>query len=96
MKGCLQAKVAFGDHIANTVLYIVKSGSAVLGRDLFYLLQMQVTDGQVTSVSSNQFNPFVANVAVKNWDVQRHLFTELRYVQRLSQCNRNCVGYLSR
>lgn len=47
--GCLKAKVAFGDRNVNTDLYIVKHGSAVLGRDLFSALQMQIQDGQVTS-----------------------------------------------
>lgn len=44
------------------MLYIIKNGSAVLGRDLFYLLQMQVSDGGVTTATSNQSKASVASV----------------------------------
>ena len=54
VKGCLQANAAFGDLSTTTVFYIVKNKSAVLGRDLFYSLQMQVRDSHVTAVTGNQ------------------------------------------
>lgn len=50
VKGCLRANVAFGGHTTNRDIYIVYQGSAVLGRDLFRALRMQVVDGQVTPV----------------------------------------------
>ncbi len=50
VKGCLPASISYGGHCTTTHLYIVQNGSAVLGRDLFTGLSLQLRDGQYRSV----------------------------------------------
>ncbi len=49
VKGCLPASISYGGHCTTTHLYIVQNGSAVLGRDLFTELSLQLRDGQVST-----------------------------------------------
>ncbi len=49
VKGCLPASILYGGHCAITDLYIVQKWSAVLGRDLFTGLCLQLCDGQVST-----------------------------------------------
>ncbi len=49
VKGCLPASISYGGHCTTTHLYIVQNGSAVLGRDLFTGLSLQLCDGQVST-----------------------------------------------
>lgn len=65
MNGCLRVNVAFGGRSSNKDIYIVYHGSAVLGRDLFRALRMQVIDGQVIPASSIQSNYAVESVTVE-------------------------------
>ncbi len=50
VKGCLPASISYGGHCTTTHLYIVQNVSAVLGRDLFTGLSLQLRDGQYRSV----------------------------------------------
>lgn len=65
VKGCLRANVAFGGRTTNRKIYIVYQGSAVLGRDLFRALRMQVINGQVTQALSTQSHYAVESVTVE-------------------------------
>ncbi|KAL1263299.1 hypothetical protein QQF64_006038 [Cirrhinus molitorella] len=49
VKGCLPASISYGGYCTTTDLYIVQKGSAVLGRDLFTGLCLQLCDGQVST-----------------------------------------------
>lgn len=60
--GYLQARVAFNDRCADAELYIVQNGSAVLGRDLFTALNMQIVGGKVTLATVNQTNLVTTSV----------------------------------
>ncbi|KAK0134339.1 Retrovirus-related Pol polyprotein from transposon 17.6 [Merluccius polli] len=64
--GCLEARVAFGDRCTDAELYIVPNGSAVLGRDLFAALKMQILDGKVTSTPCSQTYSVTSNSAKLN------------------------------
>ena len=53
VNGCLKANITFGDCSAMAELYIVQQGTAVLGRDLFSALQLQILNGTVSSSVRN-------------------------------------------
>lgn len=49
VKGCLLASISYVDHFTTADLYIVRKGSAVLARDLFTGLCLQLCDDQVST-----------------------------------------------
>lgn len=49
VKGCLPTTISYGDHFTTANLYIVQKGSAVLGRDLFTGLFLQLFDDQIST-----------------------------------------------
>ncbi len=65
VKGCLPSSI-YHCHCTTTDLYIVQKGSAVLGRDLFTGLCLQICDGQV---STDQCTHPVSSIDAKseNW-----------------------------
>ncbi|KAL7839056.1 hypothetical protein SRHO_G00257140 [Serrasalmus rhombeus] len=54
VNGCLKADITFRDRSVMAELYIVQRGSAVLGRDLFSALQLQILNGIVSSAACNR------------------------------------------
>ena len=63
VRGCLHADVTFENYCSPVEFYIVRSGTAILGRDLVAALDLQLLNGHITSPTQSTANQTpVANV----------------------------------
>ncbi|ROL45726.1 hypothetical protein DPX16_0114 [Anabarilius grahami] len=54
--GCIEAEIMYGERRATAELFFVNTGTAVLGRDLFAALELQLLDGRIVTLSCRTIN----------------------------------------
>lgn len=54
--GCIEAEIMYGERRATAELFVVNTGTAVLGRDLFAALELQLLNGRIVTSSCRTIN----------------------------------------